>query len=318
MPEKKPTFYMLVGPNGAGKSTLYETVIKPRDEAPFINADIIQKNELKNPSMSASYEAAKIAEERRQEYLSVGKSFVSESTFSHPSKLELIKQAKQANFRVVVYHVNVRSPNLSVSRVGSRVKDGGHNVPEEKIRERYERNQPLIREAALIADKAFVYDNSVIERPPKLQISFTQGKVNRVAENIPSWARNLYAKELEPYSLTRLNPAAASYDDAKKMAEKILGQPCQVAIPQKGKSYQGEIVGETALHILQRSPDQKIFTAHFKYYLNKEIRPGQKVEINYRLRSQAQVKSLTNVQSQKASLAQGEAEKKRGTNVRKR
>lgn len=121
----KPIMYMIGGPNGAGKSTLYNTVIEPRVKAPFINADVIQKDEMKDPSMNASYEAAKIAEQRRQKHLTNKKSFVSESTFSHVSKLALIDEAKRTGFRVILYHVNVRSPNLSVARVAARVKEGG-------------------------------------------------------------------------------------------------------------------------------------------------------------------------------------------------
>ena len=81
---------MLAGPNGAGKSTLYEQRIRPMVQAPFINADQIQQDELKDPSMAAAYRAAEIAERRRRSHLAAGTSFVSESTFSHESKLQLI------------------------------------------------------------------------------------------------------------------------------------------------------------------------------------------------------------------------------------
>lgn len=54
----KPTMIVLAGPNGAGKSTLYETRIAPSFAGPFINADIIQRDELRDPSPAASYEAA--------------------------------------------------------------------------------------------------------------------------------------------------------------------------------------------------------------------------------------------------------------------
>ena len=56
--------FVLAGPNGAGKSTLYQTVIAPKIDAPFINADLIQKAELQDQSMDAAYEAARIAEQR--------------------------------------------------------------------------------------------------------------------------------------------------------------------------------------------------------------------------------------------------------------
>jgi len=107
------------------KSTLYATRIRPRTQATFINADIIQRDELEDPSMQASYKAAEIAEARRRDHLAEGKSFVSESTFSHPSKLQLIGDAQKAGFRVVKYHVNLRSPELSVSRLAQRFSEGG-------------------------------------------------------------------------------------------------------------------------------------------------------------------------------------------------
>ncbi|MEO0884051.1 MAG: zeta toxin family protein, partial [Pseudomonadota bacterium] len=103
----RPTLIIIAGPNGAGKSTLYETRVAPKIAAPFINADLIQKTELKNARLEAAYEAARIAAERRAQYLKDKKSFVTESVFSHPSKLDLISDAKAAGFRVIVFHVGI-------------------------------------------------------------------------------------------------------------------------------------------------------------------------------------------------------------------
>ena len=188
---------LLAGPNGAGKSTLYDIVVAPRIAAPFINADLIQREELRDPSMAAAYKAAAIAENRRQQALKRRISFVSESTFSHASKLDLVEQARGAGFRIVLYHVNVRRPELSVARVAQRVTEGGHDVPEDKIRERYERNQPLIRAAALQADYAFVYDNSALNLPPERLLVLAQGRVTSAVAVLPPWAARLYAVELD-------------------------------------------------------------------------------------------------------------------------
>ena len=54
----------------------------------------------------------------------------------------------------------VDSADLSVARVKGRTEEGGHDVPEDKIRARYDRGHPLIREAALSADRGMVFDNS--------------------------------------------------------------------------------------------------------------------------------------------------------------
>ena len=277
----RPTMFMLAGPNGAGKSTLYEMVIKPRIDAPFINADIIQRDELKDSSMVASYRAAEIAEARRRDCLDRRQDFVSESTFSHPSKLALVDEARAAGFRVVMYHVNVRSAELSVLRVAQRTEEGGHDVPEEKIRERYVRNQALIKEAILKADIAFVYDNSALNRPPERAIDFKLGRVVRIAERVPAWARGLYAKELEIFSPARLNPAAASFADAKEIVTKIGGPDAELRIPAHGRNatLRGEIVGESAAHWIQQVGDA--YVAHFKTSVSGDVRLHRSYDIAY-------------------------------------
>ena len=99
-----PTMIVLAGPNGAGKSTLYQTRVAPSFAGPFINADVIQRDELCDPSPAASYEAARIASSRRADYLSRGRDFVTETVFSDPSKLELIDEARSKD-----------SPSMSAS-----------------------------------------------------------------------------------------------------------------------------------------------------------------------------------------------------------
>ena len=199
--------FLVVGPNGAGKSTLYETALRPYVLAPFINADLIQRDELQDPAMPAAYRAAELAEQRRRECLASGRSFVSESTFSHPSKLALVEDARSAGFRIVIFHVHVASPELSVLRVAGRTREGGHDVPEHKIRERYERNRALIRTAVLRADRAFVYDNSALNRAPTPALDFKDGQLVRVTDPVPHWARELYAAELARFKPAERSPA---------------------------------------------------------------------------------------------------------------
>src|SRR4030095_16891974 len=149
----KPTMIVLAGPNGAGKSTLYKVRVAPSFAGPFINADIIQRDALRDPSPAAFYEAAQIASSRRADYLAQGRDFVTETVFSHPSKLALIDKARTRGFTVIVMHIGVAPPDLSGARVGARVEEGGHIVPEDKIRARYTRGAPFIRAAILKADR---------------------------------------------------------------------------------------------------------------------------------------------------------------------
>lgn len=187
---------MLAGPNGSGKSTLCATRIAPKLAVPFINADIIQRDELGDGDVNAAYAAAQIASERRASLLADRKSFVTETVFSHPSKLDLITQAKGLGYRVMTFHISVEHPDLSVARVGERVKEGGHPVPEEKIRNRYDRSGPLIRRAILQSDIGHVFDSSHLNQPPLRALSFTNGVLTFALPQLPTWVLALYSDDL--------------------------------------------------------------------------------------------------------------------------
>ncbi len=192
----RPSLVLLAGPNGAGKSTLYQTRVVPSFAGLFINADIIQRDELQDPSMDASYDAAKIAETRRNEMLDAGQSFATETVFSHPSKLEIIETARTRGFLVIVMHVGVDSADLSVARVKGRTEEGGHGVPEDKIRARYARGHPLIRKAVISADRGMVFDNSRLNAPPRQMIVFAAGRLVQACPVIPRWILATYADDL--------------------------------------------------------------------------------------------------------------------------
>lgn len=192
----KPTMIVLAGPNGAGKSTLYATRVAPSFAGPFINADMIQRDELCEPSPAAAYHAARIAAERRQEHLAAGRDFVTETVFSHPSKLDLIDEARAHGYTVIVMHVGVASAALSLARVGARVDEGGHDVPPDKIAARYDRGAPLIRQAVLLANRGMVFDNSGLNRPPMQCLTFARGRLTFAWPHVPEWVRIVYAAEL--------------------------------------------------------------------------------------------------------------------------
>lgn len=192
----RPSLVLLVGPNGAGKSTLYETRVAPSFAGPFINADLIQRDELKDASMEASYRAAQIATERRTSLLEDRKSFATETVFSHPSKLDIITDSQASGYLVIVMQVGVDDPGLSVARVRARTEEGGHDVPEQKIRDRYLRGQPLIRQAILLADRGMVFDNSGLNTPPRLMLLFATGRIVQAQPVVPDWILSIYGEDL--------------------------------------------------------------------------------------------------------------------------
>lgn len=146
--------------------------------------------------MGASYRAAEIAAERRSGLLEAGNSFATETVFSHPSKLDIIDRARARGYIVIVMHVGIESPDLSVARVKARVQESGHDVPEDKIRARFDRGQPLIREAVLRADRGMVFDNSRLNEPPRQVLVFAAGKLSRVDPYLPQWVMSVYGDDL--------------------------------------------------------------------------------------------------------------------------
>lgn len=193
-----PTMFVLAGPNGAGKSTFYRTRLCRITRAEFVNADDLALKAFGHFAITTeeSAEGQLLAEERRRELMTHKADFVIETTFSHPSKLDLLRDAKAAGYEIVVYHLNLDSADLAVERVVGRALDGGHPAPEDRIRARYERNQPLIREAVLLADRALVLDSSAMGEAPTPLIGFSGGKVVELAHGLPEWAINLYGGDL--------------------------------------------------------------------------------------------------------------------------
>jgi predicted ABC-type ATPase len=151
---------LVVGPNGAGKSTFVALTLAPLlPGSVFVNADEIARQRWPDDPAAHAYDAAQVAADTRLKLIELGQSFIAETVFSHPSKLELLRVAQAADFSVVL-HVLLIPEDLAATRVRYRVAAGGHDVPETKIRERYRRLWPLVAEAMAQADSATVYDNS--------------------------------------------------------------------------------------------------------------------------------------------------------------
>jgi predicted ABC-type ATPase len=156
---------LVVGPNGAGKSTFIELTLAPLLRGSvFVNADEIAKQRWPDDPATHAYDAAQIAADTRDKLIELHRSFIAETVFSHPSKLKLIEAAQAAEYSVVV-HVLLIPEELAVQRVSHRVSAGGHNVPENKIRQRYQRLWPLVATAMTRSDTATVYANSTLKGP---------------------------------------------------------------------------------------------------------------------------------------------------------
>ena len=156
---------LVVGPNGAGKSTFVRLAIVPTwPAATFVNADEIAARRWPDDASAHAYDAARLAAATRTRLIELGRPLIAETVFSHPSKLDLLRQARAAGY-VVALHVLMVPEDLAVARVAYRTAAGGHDVPVDKIRQRHRRLWPIVAAAVPLADSATFWDNSGHDGP---------------------------------------------------------------------------------------------------------------------------------------------------------
>lgn len=181
-----PVLHLVVGPNGAGKTTFYETILGPITHLSFINADRIAATKWPDDPAAHSYEAAALADSERSAAIAARRSFATETVFSHPSRLEFLRAAREAGYRSSLWVILIPE-ELAVRRVTLRVEQGGHPVREDKIRSRYRRLWRLVRAAIELADETEVLDNSRAQAPFRTVARFLRG--TRIGESHwPTWA----------------------------------------------------------------------------------------------------------------------------------
>ncbi len=176
---------LVVGPNGAGKSTFIAFTLAPLlPGSVVVNADEIARQRWPDDPASHAYDAAQVAAGTRAKLIELGRSFIAETVFSHPSKLDLIRTARAGGFTVVLHGLLVPE-DLAVERVRHRVRAGGHDVPEAKIRHRHRRLWALVAEAIAVSDIASIYDNSRL-RGPRIVAQLSGGEIVG-RPDWPSW-----------------------------------------------------------------------------------------------------------------------------------
>lgn len=181
-----PILHLLAGPNGAGKTTFVTYYLQPATHLPIINADAIAAEHWRGSELEHAYEASQAAAQQRQRLTAERCSFITETVFSHPSKVDLIAQATSVGY-LVHLHVILVARDTPVERVKKRVASGGHDVPETKVRERYDRLWPLVAAAQGIADQTTYYDNSLKTNPFRVVAAFERGRPTREPD-WPAWA----------------------------------------------------------------------------------------------------------------------------------
>lgn len=163
--DSRPEFWIFAGPNGSGKSTAYSRSDAETSSQSFwiVNPDLltasIQGRETL-PLEAANLEAVRRLEVWLEATIKVHRSLGVETVLSTPKYRRLVTLAKDSGFFLRLIYVVLDSPERNIQRVRARVAAGGHDVPENKIVERYWRSLEQMPWFLAQADQALIYDNS--------------------------------------------------------------------------------------------------------------------------------------------------------------
>ena len=204
-----PCIYVLAGTNGAGKSSIGGAMFRQRG-AEYFNPDEAATRILSaNPGITQQ-EANNLAWNEGKRLLEHAiddrGNFAFETTLGGHTISAPLEKALSAGIEVHVWYVGLESPELHIARIRSRVKKGGHDIPEVKIRERYNRSRWNLIQLLPKLTEVIVYDNSEEADPhfglaptPKLVLHAVRGKPVAMChlKEAPNWAKPILISALK-------------------------------------------------------------------------------------------------------------------------
>jgi predicted ABC-type ATPase len=139
-----PIAVLIAGPNGAGKTTFARQFIPLlHPGVPFLNADEIQRE---SPRFASTSAAARELIARLDAAEGAAESFAVETTLASKSYLPRLRRWSKLGFSTVLHFIELPSADFAVARVRARVIAGGHDIPEEDVRRRFDRGKALFLE----------------------------------------------------------------------------------------------------------------------------------------------------------------------------
>lgn len=134
-----PRLYIISGCNGAGKTTAsYSLLPEMLNCTQFVNSDEFAKGLSPFNPEKASIQASRFMLMKIRYLLQRDQDFAIETTLATRTLLKTVRMAQNAGYTVTLLYFWLNSPELAVERVRARVETGGHNIPEETIRRRYQ------------------------------------------------------------------------------------------------------------------------------------------------------------------------------------
>ena len=188
----KPVLIVIAGPNGSGKTTITSKILKHEwmEDALYVNPDQVAQDRFGDwNSKEAVMQAVEYCEKQREDCLLDGKSLIFETVLSSENKVAFIRRAREAGFFIRIFFVATSHPSINAARIAQRVMEGGHDVPITKVISRYYKSILNCKRCASLADRVYIYDNSVDDADARLLFRMTDGQlVKQYTDDIPEWA----------------------------------------------------------------------------------------------------------------------------------
>jgi predicted ABC-type ATPase len=186
MGRAKPHAIFLARPNGSGKSTAAPALLRDYlGVTEFINADTIAAGLSAFRPESAALQASAVLLERVEELVSQRRSFAVETTLASKSYAARIPVWQAVGFRVDLHFLWLPSVELAIQRVSSRVRAGGHSIPETTIRRRFVRGLRNFREMYRLAVDRWMVYNAALDCGPIRIAHASEAQVE--VEDRPEW-----------------------------------------------------------------------------------------------------------------------------------
>ena len=178
-----PEVIVIAGPNGAGKSTLAPALLRDTfGILEFVNADTIAEGLSAFAPEDASFDAGRVMLGRLHELAAAGRDFAFETTLASRFYAGWLEELKTHEYRVSLVFLWLPHVELAIERVQTRVRLGGHSIPEETIRKRFERGIKNLFELYIpVADAWRVFDASGIT--PREIARYTENAGERVFDS---------------------------------------------------------------------------------------------------------------------------------------
>lgn len=195
----RPTIYVLAGTNGAGKSSIGGAGFRKAGAHYFNPDEAARKVVAANPDITlemangiAWHEGKRLLERAIEKKLDLAL----ETTLGGNTIAALLQRAAETGLDVRVWYAGLSSPELHIARVRARVAKGGHDIPESKIRERYERSPANLIHLLPWLASLRLFDNSEEGDPatvgpnPKLILALNGRRIAHVLpmSEVPQWA----------------------------------------------------------------------------------------------------------------------------------